>query len=82
MSPGETRSGTVVTAPLIPWQSEGTQVPSTTGQSFAPTSSALLLCNPLCGPLRQFSKQQIQEEAKTSERTKKQNAEEVANSWD
>ena len=81
-SPGKTaavHSGVGVAAPVIPCESEGTQVPSTTGQSFSPSTSTLFSV-PLCGPLRQFSTpEQQNKDGKTLDRTKKkQNAEEVA----
>jgi hypothetical protein len=76
---GAIRSGTVVSAPLIPRLGEGRgpNPPSTTGQSSTPPSSNLFTENPLCGPLRQYRKQQ-NKGRKTSDRTKKkQNAEAV-----
>ena len=81
MSPGETAAdlsgvgGTVVTAPVIPWQSKG-KPPSTTGQSFSPSTST----SPLCVPVLRRSKQRQNKDGKTKERIKKKNrnAEEVA----
>jgi hypothetical protein len=76
---GAIRSGTVVTAPLIPRLGEGRgpNPPSTTGQSFTPPSSSLFTAPSFSSPLRQYRKQQ-NKGRKTSDRTKKkQNAEAV-----
>jgi len=76
---GAIRSGTVVTAPLIPRLGEGRgpNPPSTTGQSFTPPSSSLFTAPSTSSPLRQYRKQQ-NKGRKTSDRTKKkQNAEAV-----